>query len=242
MKKKLSEKTKKRGEYNFTKPVSIVTHNLKTPLSVIKGYLEVLLSGDLGELNNQQKEYLRDILENTQQMITLVKDILDVARIEANQLVFIKKPTNLAGLAKETIKEFSTLAKAKNCILSLQILNKPPSVKTDPVKVKQVMYNIISNALFYNKRKGEVKVSLFRKGKRVVFCCKDSGIGIGEKEKKKIFAKFYRSSRAIPLITSGSGLGLFISKAIIEKMEGKIWFKSEEGKGSTFCFSLPVKQ
>lgn len=241
MKKNKLEKIQEIGEYKSTESVSIVSHNLKTPLSAIKGYLEVLLSEDLGGLNNQQKEYLKDILENTRQMIALVKDILDVARIEANQMIFSKKPTDLTELAEETVREFFTLAKAKNCSLSFHLSNKLPLVNVDPIKVKHVMYNIISNALFYNKRKGEVKVSLFKKAKRVVFCCEDTGIGIGEKEKKKIFTKFYRSQRGIPLSTSGSGLGLFISKAMIEKMGGKIWFNSEKDKGTTFCFSLPIK-
>lgn len=241
MKKKLSEKTEKRGEYKLTEPVSIVSHNLKTPLSAIKGYLEVLISEDLGNLNEQQEEYLKDILENTKQMIALVKDILDVAKIEANQMIVNPKPTDLAEFAEETIKEFSTLAKAKNCELSLEVLGKLPFINVDPIKIKQVMDNIVANALFYNRRKGEVKVSLFKKGKKVVFCCKDTGIGIEEKEKNKIFTKFFRSQRAVPLITSGSGLGLFISKAMIEKMGGRIWFKSEKDKGATFCFSLPLK-
>lgn len=241
MKKKLSEKTKKRGGYKLTESVSIVSHNLKTPLSAIKGYLEVLLSEDLGNLNERQEEYLKDMLENTKQMITLVKDILDVARIEAHQMIISPKPTDLAELAEETVKEFSTLAKAKNCELSLEVLDKPPLINVDPIKIKQVMDNIVSNALFYNKRKGEVEVLLFKRGKRAVFCCKDTGIGIEEREKNKIFTKFFRSRRAIPLITSGSGLGLFISKAMIEKMGGRIWFKSEKDKGTTFCFSLPLK-
>lgn len=228
-------------QYKLAEIISVVSHQLKTPLSSIKGYLEVLLSEDLGQLNKQQKEYLKDVLENTRQMIGLVRDLLDVTIIEANRIEFKKSPTDLAKIIKKSMKEFSLLARAKNCDLSFEILNEPPLLNIDSIKIKQVIDNLISNAISYNKRKGKVRVSLFKKGKKVVFCCKDTGIGISEGEKDKIFTKFYRSEEAITLATRGSGLGLFISKAIIEKGGGKIWFKSRKGKGSVFYFSLPIK-
>jgi len=228
-------------EYKLAEVVSVVSHQLKTPLSAIKGYLEVLMSGDLGKLTRQQKEYLKDVLENTEEMINLVRDLLDVAKVEANGVELNCKPTNLTEIVKKTMKEFSLLARAKNCRLSFKISDKLPVLNIDPIKIEQVIDNIVSNAILYNKRKGQVKVSLSKKGKKVLFCCKDTGIGITEKEKDKIFTKFYRSERVVLLATRGSGLGLFISKAIIEKSGGKIWFKSKKGKGSTFCFSLPIE-
>ncbi len=232
---------KNRNEYKLTEVVSIVSHQLKTPLSAIKGYLEVLLLGDLGKLNEGQKEYVGDVLENTNQMIELVKDILDVTKIEAGRMEFNPKPTNLTEVVEEVVKEFSFLAKAKNCKLSFELSDGLPLLNIDPIKVKEVVSNLIANAINYNKRKGKVKTSLFKKRKNVVFCCKDTGVGITEKEKDKIFTKFYRSEKVMSMVTSGSGLGLFISKAIIEKSGGKMWFKSKLGKGSTFCFSLPIK-
>jgi signal transduction histidine kinase len=240
MKKKSS--LKNIPEYKLAEVVSVVSHQLKTPLSAIKGYLEVLLSKDLGKLNEQQEEYLKDVLENTKQMINLVRDLLDVTRIEANRIELKKSPTSPIKIVKKSMKEFSLLARAKNCKLSLEILGQPPLLNIDPIKIKQVIDNLISNAILYNKRKGEVKVSLSKKGKRVVFCCKDTGIGMAKREKDKIFTKFYRSEQAIALVTRGSGLGLFISKAIIEKSGGKIWFNSKREEGSTFCFSLPIEK
>lgn len=239
----MAKKSSKKNltEYKLTEVVSVVSHQLKTPLSAIKGYLEVLMSEDLGKLTPKQQEYLEDALENTNQMISLVRDILDVARIEANLMEMKPKLTNLEKIVKETVEEFSFLARAKNCDLSLKVFNKLPSLNIDPIKIKQVVTNIISNAILYNKRKGTVKVSLQKKGKKALFCCQDTGIGITKEEKTKIFTKFYRSERAFVRQTSGSGLGLFISKAIIEKSGGKIWFESQNGKGSIFCFSLPMK-
>lgn len=230
----------KKDEYKLTEVVSTVSHQLKTPLSAIKGYIEVLLSEDLGELNKQQREYLSDVLENAKQMIALVTDLLEVTRIEANKIELRPQKTNLEILAKETLEEFSFLARAKNCTLSLKILNEIPCLVIDSVKIKEVMSNLISNAINYNKRKGKVKVSLQKKGKEVIFSCEDTGIGITEEEKKKIFTKFYRSERAVSLVTSGSGLGLFISKAIIKKSGGRIWFESGPGKKTTFYFALPI--
>lgn len=237
MKKKRSEKT----EYKLAEVVSVVSHQLKNPLSVIKGYVEVLIAEDLGKLNSEQKDYLKDLLENTNQMISLVRDILDVAIIEANQIELKPTPTNLIKLTKETIQGFALLARAKNCELSFEILSKLPNLSIDANKIKQVVVNLISNAILYNKRKGEVKVIISKRGNKAIFCCEDKGIGITKKEKEKIFTKFFRSERVVALATEGSGLGLFISKAIVEKSGGEIWFKSKAGKGSTFCFSLPIK-
>lgn len=231
----------KKNKYKLTEEVSIVSHQLKTPLSVIKGYVEVLLLGDLGKLNEEQKEYLGDVLENTNQMVSLIKDILDVTKIEADRMEFNPKPTDLAKIVKEAVKEFSFLAKARNCKLSFEIEDKIPLVNVDSSKVKEVISNLISNAINYNKRKGKVKVSLFKKGKRVVFSCQDTGVGIADDEKKKIFTKFFRSESVMSMVTAGSGLGLFISKATINRNGGKMWFESGLGEGSTFYFSFPIK-
>lgn len=232
---------KKSTSHTLAEVVSVVSHQLKTPLSAIKGFLEVLISEDLGKLEAKQKEYLRDALENTQRMMVLVKDLLDVSQIEENKLELKLKRINLKELVKEAIKDFSSLTKAKNCTLSFKVVDKIPFLKIDPIKIKQVISNLIYNAIEYNKRKGEVQITLKKQGNNVLFSAKDTGIGIPEKEKKKIFSKFFRSEKAITLCPAGTGLGLFISKAIIEKSGGKIWFESREGKGSTFCFSLPVK-
>lgn len=233
---------KKSTEYKLAEVISIVSHQLKTPLAVIKGYLEVLISEDLGKINPKQKEYLKNALENTQRMIGLVKDLLDVSQIEENKLEFKTRPSSLEEIIKETAKEFSYLSRAKNCTLSFKVLGKIPLLDIDPLKIKQVVTNIISNAIEYNKRRGRVEITLKRKGNNVLFCCKDTGVGVPRSDRKKVFTKFYRSETAIGLTPSGLGLGLFISKAIIEKSGGRIWFESEEGKGSMFCFTLPLRK
>ena len=165
--KKISKKNT--TEYKIAESVSVVSHQLKTPLSGIKGYLEVLITEDLGKLNKEQKEYLKDVLENTNRMIDLVKDVLEVARIEANRIEIRPQPTDLAEIIKETMEELSVFARAHNCELSFEILDKIPSVNVDPIKIKAVITNIISNAIFYNKRKGKAEIFLSKKRKKVIF-------------------------------------------------------------------------
>ncbi|MFH1522572.1 MAG: HAMP domain-containing sensor histidine kinase [Patescibacteria group bacterium] len=235
----IKEKSKK---YKLAKEVSIVSHQLKTPLSVIRGYLEVLDSGDLGKLNKDQKEYLNDALENTYRMNELIKDLLDISRIEEGKLDFKPKMINLGEIIKNNIKNVYPLAKAKNCIISFKSLGSIPPLFLDPLKIEQVINNLISNAIAYNIRKGKVEVSLKRRGGNIIFCCQDTGVGIPDSEKKKVFKKFYRSESAFSVNTVGSGLGLFISKAIVEKSGGRIWFESKKGKGTAFFFTLPIKR
>jgi len=232
---------KREKEHKLSEVISIVSHQFKTPLSVIKGYLEVLIAKDLGKINSKQEEYLKNAMQNTLRMIELVKDLLDVSRIEQGKLDFKIKSSNIEEITKKIIKEFSSFIIAKNCTIHFKSLNKVPIIKIDPLKIEQVIFNLISNAIKYNKRKGRIDIYLEKKGNNVIFRCNDSGIGISKTNRSKVFNKFHRSEKAIMLATGGSGLGLFIAKAIIEQSNGNIWFRSKEGKGSSFCFSLPIK-
>ncbi len=231
-----------KSKYKLGGVVSVVSHQLKTPLSAIKGYLEVLISEDIGNVNVKQKEYLEDALQNTYRMLGLVKDFLDVSRIEQGKMELNLKWSSLKKVIEETIKEFFFLARARNCTISFKTFGKIPLLNIDALKIKQVVTNIISNAIQYNQGKGEVEVSIKREKNNVIFICKDNGVGIAKDEKNKIFTKFYRSEIASYLSTEGTGLGLFISKSIIEKNGGRIWFTAKKGEGSTFYFSLPIKK
>ncbi|MFH0932680.1 MAG: HAMP domain-containing sensor histidine kinase, partial [bacterium] len=172
-------KKKPLNQYRVAEVISVVSHQLKTPLSVIKGYLEVLISEDLGQINQGQREYLKDALENTQRMIGLIKDLLDVSRIEENKLEIKNQLASLEDIVKEVICEFTPLIRAKNCVISFKVLGKIPNVNIDGLKIKQVVINIISNAIQYNERKGKIEVIIERKGNDVLFSCHNTGIGIG---------------------------------------------------------------
>lgn len=239
----MSKNLKKKKNKRPIEAISVASHQLKTPLSVIKGYLEVLISEDVGELNSKQKDYLNDILKNTQKMEEFLTHLLEVSKIERGELELNARKVDLKEIVRQEVEDFKILAKAKNCQLNLNIENedKIPKIKIAPLKIIEVIDNLISNAIEYNQDKGEVLITIKRKEDKLVFCCQDSGMGISEEDQDKIFKKFYRSEKALSRLPVGSGLGLFISKAIIEKSGGEIWFDSEEGKGSTFCFSLPIE-
>lgn len=228
----------------ITEAVSIIAHQLKSPLSVIKGYLDSLISGDCGKINDLQREYLSDALENIERMKKNIDNLLLCQRIEEGKLEVVKKPISLEKITFEVLKNFSLWAQALNCQLLFKKTKRLPKVLADPKGIREVIENLISNAMKYNRGKGkvEVSISLKKRNKKIIFSCKDNGIGIPKKDFKKVFTKFYRSERAMELDPSGSGLGLFINKAMIEACGGKIWFKKNKGYGMTFYFSLPIAE
>jgi signal transduction histidine kinase len=225
----------------ISEATSVISHQLKTPLSGIKSSLEILLSKDLGELNKDQKEYLELTLLGVTKMITLVKNILDASRIDEDRLVLNRKPADIAKIVEEVINDLATFAQAKNTEIKFVKGDTIPNINIDALKMKQVIENIVFNAIRYNKGKGMIEIYLQKKDDMAQLSCKDNGISIDEEEKKHIFSKFYRSPQVMALAPDGTGLGLYISKAIVEKHDGYIWFDSKKGDGTTFYISLPIK-
>jgi signal transduction histidine kinase len=224
----------------ITETVSIVAHHLKSPLSVIKGYIEALISGDCGEINPLQKEYLSDALENIEKMKEHINDLLIIQKLEEGKFRIDPKSVSLEKITSDVLDNLSLWAKALNCQIVFEKPKKLPSIVIDPRAIKQVIENLISNGIKYTKGKGKVEISIKQKGKDIIFSCKDNGIGIPKKDFDKVFTRFYRSEEAIELDPSGAGLGLFINKSIIELSNGKIWFSRNKGSGMTFYFSLPI--
>jgi len=224
----------------ITEIVSIVSHQLKTPLSVIKGYLEALISGDCGEINSFQKEYLSDALENVKRTSRFIESLLDVSKIEEGQFEVKLKPVALEKITEQVLEDLSIWIKASNCDVFFKKPKKLPRVLTDPDKIRQVVQNLIANAVAYKTGRGKVEITIEKADKKVLFICKDNGVGIPKKDFKKVFSKFYRSEEAMELDPSGSGLGLYINKAIVESSGGKIWFSKNKKVGMTFIFSLPL--
>lgn len=221
--------------------VSIVAHQLKNPISILRGYLEALLSKELGEINPKQTEYLEDSLENLKTMRKLIDDLLDISRIEEKKYFLNLKKISLEDLIKEIIDNMLLWAKALNSKIVFAAENNLPPALADSLKIRQVVENIISNALKYRGAgPGEIDINLKKRGKFVLFSCRDKGIGIAKKDSPKIFSKFYRSKEALGLDPSGTGLGLYINKAIVGLSGGKIWFEKNKGPGATFYFTLPV--
>lgn len=231
----------KSKKVKISEPVSIVAHQLKNPISVLYGYLEVLISEEIGKVNKKQKEYLADALKNVEAMSKIVKDILDVSKIEGGKYEIKPQSTDLIKISQKIISDFSSWAKASNCKI---IFNKPkklPLAYVDSSKIRYVIENLISNAIIYKSPgPGKIEIGFKKKGNKVLFICKDNGINIPKKDFKKVFSKFYRSEEAISLNPSGTGLGLYISKAIVGLNGGKIWFEKNKDRGMTFYFTLPI--
>ncbi len=222
--------------------ISIVSHQLRSPLSNLKWSAELLASGRLGEMTGKQPEYLHIIKENIVRMGELVSDLLTVSRIEQGRLPLQKTSFSLKEIVESIIEKFRPYAEASNIKITFEAPDSLPQAFADASQTKSVVENLLDNAIRYIKGKGEIRMVIEDKGNHLLFSIQDTGVGIPEKDQKHIFQKFFRSANIMKHQTQGSGLGLYIVKSIIEKSGGKIWFKSKEGEGTTFLFTLPVAQ
>lgn len=217
--------------------ISLSTHELRAPITAIKGYLAMILDGDTGSISSQTKETLVGVMAVNQRLADLVNDLLNVSRIEQGRIKIMLQDVDLSMLITQTIREYQPQAYAKN--LKLTFDDKPiPRVKADPIRIREVLNNLLSNAIKYTL-KGSIKISVKKNNQEVICQVKDTGVGISQQDQKKLFEKFYRIKKRETIEVTGSGLGLWITKKLLEMMKGKIWVESEEGKGSTFSFSLP---
>jgi len=231
---KLAQANKMKTEF-----VSIASHQLRTPLSAIRWTLNLISDGRVASPQDTAT-YLNLIKENNERMIRLVNDLLDVSRIEMGRMILFPKQTNIYVLVQKIVNISAPFAKANNVTLSLEAPETLPNVLTDSEKISITIQNLIDNAIKYTKGKGDVKVAMEANGKMVKIAVKDSGVGIPALQQKHIFKKFFRSDNIMKNQTVGTGLGLFLARSIVEGSGGKIWFESEEGKGTTFFFTLPI--
>ncbi len=237
-----------------TEFVSLASHQLRTPLSAINWYGEMLLSGDAGKLSKDQHEYIREIFEGNQRMVELVDSLLNVSRLEIGKLPDRPVPTDIPELIESLHKEVRTSIEHKKLKYN-QKLAKLPVVRADPKQLRMVFQNLMSNAVKYTPDKGEVTVTLRRaepadihaSGLRIdepclYFSVKDNGFGIPKTQQDKIFGKMFRADNVRAMDVEGTGLGLYIVKEVVEKMGGRVWFESIESVGTTFHVVLPFKR
>lgn len=222
-----------------TEFISLASHQLRTPLSAIKWFIE-LLQEELGNFTGEQKEIVENINVSTKRMIELVNTLLNISRIESGRLIVNPRPTDVAVLVTEAIKEVIIRANQKGLEIQTNFLENIPSVSIDPRLIREVYLNLLTNAIKYTPKGGKIIVSLYIDDKYLVSSVEDSGLGITEKDKPKIFQKFFRADNAQKIETDGTGLGLYLAKSIVESSLGEIWFESEENKGSKFYFTLPL--
>jgi len=234
---RLAETNKMKSEF-----VSVVSHQLRAPLSNLKWALEFIISSSKTEnISEKYLEYINILKENTDRMSELVSDLLIVSRIEQGKLPTRIEKVSLKEIVQKIIKEIEIFTKASNVTISLKAAANLPKISLDVSQIKLAIENILDNAVRYSIKNGKISVKINKKDDYLYFEIKDSGVGIPDSDQKYIFQKFFRSGNALRHKTEGSGLGLYIAKSIINKLGGKIKFKSEEGKGSTFWFVLPIK-
>ncbi|MEX0869964.1 MAG: HAMP domain-containing sensor histidine kinase [Candidatus Spechtbacterales bacterium] len=224
-----------------SKFLSVAAHQLRTPLSAMKWTFNMLLDGDLGELKEEQIEVIKQSNEMNERMIATINDLLNVSRMESGRLEYRFQEVDLVQIIKEVFREEEVRARKRNINLIFEELadNLPP-LNADPEKLLMVVSNLIDNAIKYTPDGQTVKVKLEKRDDYIQFSVQDEGIGIPKELFPKLFTRFSRGENAMRLHTTGTGLGLFIAKNIIERHGGKIWAESEEGKGSVFFFTLPL--
>lgn len=234
---RLAETNKMKSEF-----VSVVSHQLRAPLSNLKWAIEFIMSSSKTEnISEKHLEYINILRENTDRMSELVSDLLIVSRIEQGKLPTRIEKVSLKEITEKIIKEVEIFTKASNVTISLKVDENLPKISLDISQIKLAIENILDNAIRYSTEKGKISIKINKKNSSLYFEIKDNGVGIPSSDQKYIFQKFFRSGNALRHKTEGSGLGLYITRSIIKKFGGKIKFKSEEGKGSTFWFILPIK-
>ncbi len=223
--------------------ITIAAHQLRTPLSGLNWILDVLSQNETGPLNETQKDLLEKAKAALSESIETVEDLLNAAQIEEGKFGFEFSLNDLEKIIETTLAKFKPIAEKNNIKLIFYRL-KPPlnPIVIDPLRIKLVMEILIDNAIKYNVLNGEVRIKLevLKDRPFVMVSVEDTGIGISEEEKEKVFTKFFRSQKVVKKETLGTGLGLYLAKNIIERHGGKIWFKSEENRGTTFYFTLPL--
>jgi len=234
---KETEVDKKKTEF-----ISIASHNLKTPLSIIKWISEFLLDKKIQKSDAEKEEYLNDIYLTNKRMIRLVENLINIFHIETGDGFTIKKTSvDIVKLIDISIEDNQQLAKSKNInLVKSEGINGEILIEIDEGKIKQVFNNLIDNAINYSPDGSTVNIDLIKKEKEIDFVVSDSGIGILKEQQGRVYEKFFRGDNAIEKETSGTGLGLYISKKIVEGHGGSIRFESESGISTKFYVSLPI--
>lgn len=221
--------------------VSMASHELKTPLTSIVGYLSVFLNESKNSLPKENFDLLQKAFTAAQQLQTLIQNLLNVNKIEREQLSVSPQPTDYPAILSKVVEDLRGQATQKSIILTLiPPTGNLPKVLVDPIRLGEVVTNLLANAINYTNPGGRIEISTKISPVEVETTVADTGIGIPQEAIPHLFSKFFRVSNQLQKASKGTGLGLYITKSIIEKLHGRIWVESEVGKGSKFFFTLPV--
>lgn len=231
----LEEESRRQKEF-----LSLTSHQLFTPLSMIRGFASMLHDGTLGKMTPKQADAVDEIYVSTKRMINLTSELLSISRIQQNKFEIKREPVKISDLIEETVRQFRHALPKKDVSVSFQKPTKIETIQIDKEKIRQVLYILLDNALKYTS-KGSITLVCALEKDAVIISVQDEGAGIKNEDFGKLFQPFFRGENILELDNKGTGLGLYIARLIVEKHGGKIWAKTPEtGKGSIFTFSLPV--
>ncbi len=223
--------------------ISVAAHQLRTPLSALKWALKILIDEDAGKITLEQRELLHKGMESNERLITLVNDILAMDHIESGRLKYTFIPVQLEDMIQGTIGELLLVASRRQVRVEfVPPRSFMPKVKVDPDKIRDVIQNLIENAIKYTKEGDTVLVTLTQEQNALVCAIADHGMGIPDEQQQKIFSRFFRAQNAVRAEIEGSGLGLYIAQNVVKRHGGRLWFESRVNVGTTFFLSLPLSQ
>ena len=222
--------------------ISVAAHELKTPLTSIRGFSQLMQNEKVMEDKEKRKHYLDLINKNTDRLYNLVLDVVDISRISIGKIAINLSEIDVQVLFNEIKENMELIIREKGVLPEFSIERDLPKIEADYARTLQILRNLIINAVNYTEKGGIISVTIHRNADFVQFEVKDTGYGIPEENKKYIFSRFYQVDSSLTRKVGGSGLGLSICQGLVELMKGTIWFESEEGKGTTFYFTLPIKK
>ncbi len=231
-----NKEEERRGQF-----ISIISHQLRTPLSIVRGYLEALEDGDMGKLTEGQKEYVSEASQINGDMIELVNRYLEILSTDSKTINVRPETFSISEFLKEIAKHFSSYAKATNVEIELDLPKKDIEATTDQQLLRNALNNIIQNSMKYTIGSGTITLRLAQAEKDVRITVSDTGIGIPKDQHKHVFTKFFRGKNIIHRSIAGSGLGLYVAREYITALHGNITFTSEEGKGTDVTITLPLQ-
>ena len=222
-----------------TEFMSLASHQLRSPLSVINWYTEILLGDGAGHLNEEQKRYVSEVRKGSRRMTELVGDLLNVSRLELGTIAIELQTVNLPKLLKEVVQELESEIQRKKIKFSQSYEPQAATFSADPKFLKIIAQNLLSNAVKYTPEGGEVGMRTAVNDGKIILSVSDTGYGIPEDQQRKIFTKLFRARNIVKKDTEGTGIGLYLVKSIVERSHGSIWFSSKEGSGTTFFVAFP---
>lgn len=220
--------------------VSMASHQLRTPLTSVKGYIDMVLEGDAGDITDSQRHLLREAFSSSERMVHLINDFLSVSRLQTGKFMIEKRAIDLSKVVAQEVDGLRTTAAGHQLKITYRRPKNFPEIMVDENKIRQVMMNFMDNAIYYSPEGGTIEVDLKKDDNRVIFTVKDHGMGVPKSDQSNLFGKFFRASNARKQRPDGTGVGLFLAKKVVTSHKGNVIFESVEGKGSTFGFWLPA--